>query len=192
MVWISCHWRVSGRQNHVPKCLQRDFWRSNTDYGHAARNRDSSKGGAGGNFSHALCRKCQFSCCTGERNQLEFMSVKQEQCSVTAYCASVQLHSRPANIYSEPPRSVSIILQETSVCHESLYISTTSLVTSRRLANRIKPSPFTVPTCRNMRYRRQKKKLLNPYKGTVTQTIRQDCKAWILWTVKFMECMLQK
>lgn len=98
----------------------------------------------------------QFSCSTEKRNQMDFMFVKLEQRSVTAYCAGVQLHSCPANIHSEPPRSVFIILQETTACREILYIRTTSLVTSRRLANRIKPSPVTVPTCRNTRYRRQK------------------------------------
>lgn len=98
----------------------------------------------------------QLSFSTAERNQMDFMFVKQEQCSVFVYCASAQLHYRPANIHSEPPRSVSIILQETTACCEILYIWSTLLVTSRRLANRIKPSPVTVPTCRNMHYRRQR------------------------------------
>lgn len=64
----------------------------------------------------------QFSCSTGVRNQMDFTFVKQEQCSVIAFCASVQLHSRPADIHSESPRSVSIILQETTACREILYI----------------------------------------------------------------------
>jgi len=98
----------------------------------------------------------QLSCSTVVGKQMDFMFVKQEQCSATANCASVQLHSHPANRHSEPPRGVSIILQKTSACREILYIWTTSLVTSRRLANRIKPSPVTVPTCRNMHYRRQR------------------------------------
>lgn len=64
----------------------------------------------------------QFSCSTGERNKMDFMLVTQEQCSVMAYCANVQLHSRPANIHSERPRSVSLTLQEITACRENLYI----------------------------------------------------------------------
>ena len=58
MVRISCHWRVSGQQNYVPNCLQRDFWRTNAHYGHATRSA-SCMGGTVGNFRHTLARKYQ-------------------------------------------------------------------------------------------------------------------------------------